>query len=72
LEPKLKKDHFWKSATIQAQFRSGGYGGARDFHDRVIEGRVAQGGKVILEMTGGIDIIMDARERTRLFLCRIG
>ena len=71
LESKLKKDHFWKSANIQAQFRTGGYGGARDFHDRIIEGRVAQGGKVILEMTGGIDIIMDTRERTRLFLCRI-
>jgi hypothetical protein len=71
LESKLKKDHFWKSANIQARFRSGGYGGIRDFHDRIIEGRTDQGDKIILEMTGGIDIVMDTRERTRLFLCKI-
>lgn len=77
LKATLKKDHFWKAADIQTRFLPGGHGGTRDFHDRIIEGRLATakgsgpGGKLILEMTGGIDIVMDPRERTRLFLCRL-
>jgi hypothetical protein len=78
LESRLRKEGFWKDAKVRSQFISGGHHGAKDFHDRYLEGRIKpskQGekpGKVILEMTGGIDIVMDSRERTRLYLCNLG
>lgn len=77
LERTMKRDPFWKQSEIRTQFRGGGHGGVRDFHDRIIEGILATpqgsgpGGKVVLEMTGGIDIAMDNRERTRMYLCRL-
>lgn len=71
----LKQHAFWRAAKYLDQFRENTRSAERDYHDRVIlvelaevKGTVAK--RLILEMTGGIDIVMDARETTRLFLCR--
>ena len=78
LENFLRENIFWKEAkVVESQIRSISPGAQRDFHDRVItaqllgkDGKTLNAPKLILEMTGGIDILMDYRERTRVFLCR--
>jgi hypothetical protein len=66
---------FWSKVRLNEEPRELSRGFERDFHDRWITGETPSAGKlkgkkVIIEMTGGIDILMDERETTRLFVCR--
>jgi len=67
---------FWSKVRYNETLRDLTRSCARDYHDRVITAETppsgkAKGKKVIIEMTGGIDILMDERETTRLFVCRL-
>lgn len=74
---KLKQNAFWSKVKLDFRLREFSRGAVRDYHDRQItaesssekNGKV-KGQKLIIEMTGGIDILMDERETTRIFLCR--
>jgi hypothetical protein len=66
---------FWSKVRFDEKLRELSRGCERDYHDRLITAETppagkAKGKKVIIEMTGGIDILMDERETTRLFVCR--
>lgn len=72
----LKSHKFWSKIGYNEEFRGLNRSSSRDYHDRVITAETsatgrAKGEKVIIEMTGGIDILMDERETTRLFVCRV-
>jgi hypothetical protein len=67
---------FWSKVRFDEKLRELSRGCERDYHDRLITGETpaagkAKGKKVMIEMTGGIDILMDERETTRLFVCRV-
>lgn len=66
----------WSTVRLDHKLREISRGCERDYHDRWITAESPPAGKVkgkklIIEMTGGIDILMDNRETTRLFVCRI-
>jgi hypothetical protein len=66
---------FWSKVRFNENLRELARGCERDYHDRLITAETppagsANGQKVLIEMTGGIDILMDERETTRLFICR--
>jgi hypothetical protein len=76
LESWFKKDEFWRKTECVAQIREVAGGAARDYHDRVISGELKpkdkaaaeKVGRIVVEMTGGIDILMDNRETTRVYV----
>jgi hypothetical protein len=75
LKPWINTQKPWSGVRIDDKMREIGRGDSRDYHDRVIIAETPQIGnakakKVILELTGGIDIVMDARETTRVFVCK--
>ena len=75
LERWLKETAFWRTTKFQGQIREISRGAERDYHDRIITTDSVTSGKakprrLLLEMTGGIDIVMDSREKTRLYLCK--
>lgn len=74
----LKSDSFWSTAKLDVRLREFSRGSERDYHDRLLTAEStsdkknkAKPRKLIIEMTGGIDILMDSRETTRLFIFRM-
>lgn len=75
IEKWLHGNPYWGATHYQGQLRELSRGG-RDYHDRVISAEAVPVGKAkprrfMMEMTGGIDILMDARETTRIYLCNM-
>lgn len=75
LERWIKETAFWRATKFQGQIREISRGAERDYHDRIITVDSVTSGKakshrLLLEMTGGIDIVMDSREKTRIYLCK--
>ncbi len=78
LDAWLKKDAYWKDSEFIPRFREGAGGTARDYHDRILlaepDAKGSKGkpgtGRVIAEMTGGIDILMDHQETTRVYVSK--
>lgn len=78
IEHWLKSHQFWSKVSTDLKLREFSRGGGRDYHDRLITAESclekkgkAKGKMLIIEMTGGIDILMDARETTRVFICQM-
>lgn len=75
IEQWLSTQRFWAGIRLYTQLCEISRGAKRDYHDRIIVAETPsvgkeKGRKLVIEMTGGIDILMDERETTRLFFCR--
>lgn len=78
VERRMKQHAFWSRVNTKTELREFRRGSERDYHDRLITAESwperkgkAKGKKLVIEMTGGIDILMDDRETTRVFICRM-
>lgn len=69
----MRSQRLWQKVALNCKIREFSRGGERDYHDRQITAEIppsgkSKGAKLVMEMTGGIDILMDARETTRVYV----
>lgn len=69
----MKSQRLWSKVSLECKIREFARGSARDYHDRQITAETppsgkSKGTKLIMELTGGIDILMDTREQTRVYV----